>query len=77
MICLRENGYSFKLEEKVEKIKKGWVKLGDICNLERGKILTLKEIEKGEFPVIGGGHTPMGYHNEFNKKENKNDCDNY
>jgi restriction endonuclease S subunit len=30
---LKENSYCLKLEEKQQEIKKGWVKLGDICEL--------------------------------------------
>jgi len=44
-------------------------KLGDICNLNRGKILTIPKIIKGDYPVIGGGQKPMGYHNQYNKNE--------
>ena len=33
---LEKNGYSFKLEEKVEKIQKGWVKLGDVVETNGG-----------------------------------------
>jgi hypothetical protein len=45
-------------------------RLRDICDLKRGKILAINDIIKGDIPVIGGGINPMGYHNNFNRKEN-------
>ena len=33
---LEKNGYSLKMEEKIEKIKKGWVKLGDVVETRGG-----------------------------------------
>ena len=47
-----------------------WVKLGDVCDLNKGKILPIAKMIKGEYPVIGGGQKPSGYHNEYNRKEN-------
>jgi type I restriction-modification system DNA methylase subunit len=44
--------------------------LGDICELKRGKILTLSQLIDGKYPVIGGGQKPMGYHNEYNRNSN-------
>ncbi len=58
-----------KNEEENED-KEGWIKLGDICNLEKGKTLTINNIKKGIYPVIAGGKEPKGYHNEFNRNEN-------
>jgi type I restriction-modification system DNA methylase subunit len=43
------------------------VKLGDVCEFKRGKMITKKDLIEGEFPVIGGGLSPMGYHNSFNR----------
>jgi type I restriction enzyme S subunit len=43
------------------------VKLGEVCEFQRGKMITKKELVEGEFPVIGGGLTPMGYHNLSNR----------
>jgi type I restriction-modification system DNA methylase subunit len=42
------------------------VKLGDVCEFKRGKMITKKDLVEGEYPVIGGGLTPMGFHNAFN-----------
>lgn len=44
------------------------VKLGDVCEFQRGKMITKKELVDGEFPVIGGGISPMGYHTLSNRK---------
>jgi type I restriction enzyme S subunit len=47
-----------------------WKPLGEICEFGRGKSLTKANIIEGYYPVIGGGQTPSGYHNEFNTMEN-------
>ena len=47
-----------------------WIKLGDVCNLNKGKILPIAKMINGEYPVIGGGQKPSGHHNEYNRKEN-------
>jgi len=60
----------FKIETDNSNDTKGWVKLGDVCELKRGKTLTLTQINEGEYPVIGGGQKPMGFHDEFNRNEN-------
>jgi len=62
----------------LEKVVMFWVKemgrgkerakLGDVCEFNRGKMITKKDLIMGEFPVIGGGLSPMGYHNESNRK---------
>lgn len=46
------------------------VKLKNICKLIPGKSITKKDLLPGKFPVVGGGKTPMGYHNESNTDEN-------
>lgn len=45
------------------------MKLGEVCEFQRGKMITKKELIDGEFPVIGGGLSPMGYHTSSNRKE--------
>lgn len=74
---IKNNSYSLKYEDytKVEKPKIfneniKYEKLGDICEFKNGKNLIKKNIIKGEYPVIGGGQSPMGYHNEYNNEEN-------
>jgi type I restriction-modification system DNA methylase subunit len=54
--------------EETEDIK--WTKIGDICEFKNGKNLTRENMIEGEYPVIGGGKKPSGYHNEFNMIEN-------
>lgn len=43
------------------------VKLGDICNLQRGKSITKNQVTEGAIPVIAGGQKPAYYHNEYNR----------
>jgi len=68
--------YSFNLEKEIKdeiveytgeiKIEK----LGNICKLKNGTNITKDDLIEGEFPVIGGGQKPMGYHNKYNCEEN-------
>jgi type I restriction enzyme S subunit len=44
------------------------VKLGDVCEIRSGKGLTKEDLIDGDVPVIGGGVSPMGYHNIHNKE---------
>lgn len=47
------------------------VRLGDNCNVLRGKRLTKSQLEEnGKYPVLHGGATPMGYYSEYNRKAN-------
>jgi len=39
------------------------IKLGDVCDVKCGKSMPKSDIIEGEFPVIGGGISPMGFHN--------------
>ncbi|WP_202146349.1 restriction endonuclease subunit S [Helicobacter pylori] len=46
-------------------------KLGEVCEIIRGKRVTKKEIlDKGKYPVVSGGIGSMGYLNEYNREEN-------
>lgn len=48
-----------------------WKKLGDVCEVLRGKRLTKSQLnDKIGYPVLHGGSTPMGYYAEFNRKAN-------
>lgn len=73
---LSKNGFSLIIEDEnekkdiEEKIKLGYIKLGDNCDLEKGKCLKINDIIKGTYPVIGGGREPMGFHDKFNRNEN-------
>ena len=44
------------------------VKLGEVCEIRNGKSLTKEDLAGGDIPVIGGGLSPMGYHNIHNKE---------
>ena len=74
---IKEKNYSLKpddyFKEEVvikEEDQDKWIKLGDVCDLNKGKILPIAKMIKGDYPVIGGGQKPSGYHNEYNRKEN-------
>lgn len=45
-------------------------RLGQVCNFIRGKTLVSSDFVDGEYPVIGSGKTPIGYHNNFNMDAN-------
>jgi type I restriction-modification system DNA methylase subunit len=44
--------------------------LGEICNFKNGKAIKKESIIEGEYPVIGGGQKPIGFHNKYNCDEN-------
>ena len=45
-------------------------KLGEIVSFKNGTGLKKSNIILGEFPVIGGGKKPVGFHNDYNRNEN-------
>ena len=48
-----------------------WKKLGEVCEVLRGKRLTKSQLNETDgYPVLHGGSTPMGYYTEFNRKAN-------
>jgi type I restriction-modification system DNA methylase subunit len=56
---------------KIKNLIKNEIKdLEEVCNFKNGKMITKKKLIEGEYPVIGGGQKPMGYHNNFNVIEN-------
>ena len=44
--------------------------IGNVCDFRKGKNLLTKDFKKGIYQVIGGGKTPSGHHNEYNRDEN-------
>jgi type I restriction-modification system DNA methylase subunit len=44
--------------------------LGEICEFHNGKNISKADLVAGEYPVVGGGKSPLGYHNKFNVDEN-------
>jgi len=48
--------------------------LGEVCKFKNGTNITKDKLIKGEYPVIGGGQKPFGFHNEYNCDENTLSC---
>ena len=78
---INENNSTCKKQiDEFKKIMKYYVKtntlfgeekrLEDICEFQNGKTITKKDLIDGEYPVVGGGQTPMGKHNKYNTEEN-------
>ena len=44
--------------------------LGDVCSFKNGTNITKEKLLEGAYPVVGGGQTPLGFHNEYNVEEN-------
>lgn len=44
--------------------------LGEVSKFKNGKGIKKDTLVEGEYPVIGGGQKPMGFHNEYNNDEN-------
>jgi type I restriction enzyme S subunit len=40
------------------------------CNFKNGKGIKKDTLVEGEYPVIGGGQKPLGFHNDYNTNEN-------
>jgi type I restriction-modification system DNA methylase subunit len=49
-------------------------KIGEVCKFKNGTALTSANFIDGEYPVIGSGKKPIGYHNEYNMGENTIIC---
>lgn len=72
---LREKNYSLNYkqylpQEAVEIEGFQSIALKDICEFKRGTMITKASLEEGIVPVIGGGLSPMGYHNKSNRPAN-------
>lgn len=71
---IKEQNYSFKIElEEKEEMKEGWIKLGDVVDIQKGKNKTIDEMKGTMYRVIGGGYIPMSnvLIDEFNANENE------
>lgn len=44
--------------------------LGEMCCFKNGKAIKTDNLIQGEYPVIGGGQQPMGFHNAYNTDAN-------
>ncbi|WP_387304928.1 restriction endonuclease subunit S, partial [Helicobacter pylori] len=66
--------YPKRLKTLLQTLVPKWVefrKLGEVCEIIRGKRVTKKQIlDKGKYPVVSGGIGFMGYLNEYNREEN-------
>ena len=49
-------------------------KIGEVCKFKNGTALTSANFIDGEYPVIGSGKKPIGYHNEYNMEEDTIIC---
>ena len=76
---LKHNNYSWdpnnyiideEFTKLVEKSNCEFKKLGDICEIDNGKCITKDKLVPGDYPVIGGGQSPFGFHDKFNRNEN-------
>lgn len=48
-----------------------WKKIGEVCEVLRGKRLTKSQLNETEgYPVLHGGSLPMGYYSDYNRKAN-------
>ena len=56
-------------KERLKGFNGKWLcyKISDIYDVEKGSIITEKEIKKGNIPVIAGGKKPAYYHNAYNR----------
>lgn len=59
-----------KIDELLKNEKVEWKKLGEVCEISKGKQLNKKDmLEEGDYPVINGGMLPSGYIDLFNRNE--------
>jgi len=59
-----------RLDNQKENGKNVVKTLGEVCEFKNGKCIKKNTLIEGEYPVIGGGQTPMGFHNDFNTNKN-------
>lgn len=69
-ISLLKQANEFRIRNQIQYGKNEVRTLGEICEFRNGKNITRDKLIPGEYPVIGGGKQPLGYHNEFNVNEN-------
>lgn len=75
---LEKNNYLLKYNDYIkdnddnEKYDKNIIikEMKEVCIFKNGKGIKKDKLIEGEYPVIGGGKQPLGYHNEFNTEEN-------
>lgn len=62
--------YGIEEEETNDEEDIEWMELSEVCEFKNGKGIKKDTLIDGEYPVIGGGKKPLGYHNEYNRNEN-------
>jgi type I restriction-modification system DNA methylase subunit/restriction endonuclease S subunit len=62
--------YGIEEEENNDEEDIEWMELSEVCEFKNGKGIKKDTLIDGEYPVIGGGKKPLGYHNEYNRNEN-------
>jgi hypothetical protein len=75
---ISNNSYSlnyteYLIEESTENMYENGIeikKLGDVCEFQNGQNITKSKLIAGIYPVVGGGQSPLGYHNSYNVDEN-------
>ena len=45
-----------------------WKRLGEVCAIRKGDVITKREAQEGDVPVIAGGAKPAYYHNKSNRE---------
>jgi type I restriction enzyme, S subunit len=66
------NYTEYGIEEEEIKNEEGieWIELSEVCEFKNGQNITKNKLIDGEYPVIGGGKKPLGFHNKYNTNEN-------
>ena len=60
-----------KIDELLKNEKVEWKKLGEVCQISKGKQFNKRDmLDDGTYPVINGGILPSGYIDLFNRNEN-------
>ncbi len=74
---IANNSYSlnyaeYMKDEAEEQYEEGVIvkTLGEVCEFKNGKGIKKDTLIEGEYPVIGGGQKPMGFHNVYNTEDN-------
>jgi type I restriction enzyme S subunit len=70
------NGFSLNYAEYLvseiqEEVPEGVVmkSLGEVCEFKNGTNITKDKLIHGIYPVVGGGKTPLGFHNAYTVDE--------
>jgi len=76
-----ESNYRMRMQYMESMIKCGnnlkintVMRLGEVCHFQNGNALTSSNFIDGEYPVIGSGKSPIGYHDKYNMDANTIIC---